>query len=166
MLRFALVWVLSLWRDLLQVIIFLNEYDLEALLIFMADVIQELPGKTLHYAGTIQVLRDKLAFREIGFCTTDHKCYIKDLNGDLVVLGSEGFTPEEWAAIQSGITDSKLEAIENAISNIPQKLSDLDNDTGYISDVDTSLSPTSENPVQNKVIYEAIGNVEALLAAL
>lgn len=31
---------------------------------------------------------------------------------------------------------------------------------------DSALSATSENPVQNKVVYEAIGNVEALLAAL
>lgn len=31
------------------------------------------------------------------------------------------------------------------------------------SDVDNALSPTSENPVQNKVIYAAIGDVETLL---
>jgi len=31
---------------------------------------------------------------------------------------------------------------------------------------DTALSPTSENPVQNKVIYAAIGDIETLLAAL
>lgn len=32
--------------------------------------------------------------------------------------------------------------------------------------VDDELSPTSENPVQNKVIYEAIGDVESVLAAI
>ena len=32
--------------------------------------------------------------------------------------------------------------------------------------VDSALSPTSENPVQNKVIYNTIGDIETLLAAL
>ena len=32
--------------------------------------------------------------------------------------------------------------------------------------IDSTLSSTSTNPVQNKVIYEAIGNVEAALAAI
>lgn len=32
--------------------------------------------------------------------------------------------------------------------------------------VDKTLSPTSTHPVQNKTIYEAIGNVEALLASI
>ena len=32
--------------------------------------------------------------------------------------------------------------------------------------VDTELSSTSENPVQNKVIYAAIGNIESLLASI
>lgn len=32
-----------------------------------------------------------------------------------------------------------------------------------VSDVDNALSPTSENPVQNKVIYATIGDVETLL---
>lgn len=32
--------------------------------------------------------------------------------------------------------------------------------------VDSALSPTSENPVQNKVIYQAIGDIETLLAAI
>lgn len=32
--------------------------------------------------------------------------------------------------------------------------------------VDTALSPTSTNPVQNKVIYAAIGNVESVLQRL
>ena len=32
--------------------------------------------------------------------------------------------------------------------------------------VDTALSSTSENPVQNKVIYAAIGNIESLLASI
>ena len=32
--------------------------------------------------------------------------------------------------------------------------------------VDNALSSTSENPVQNKVIYQAIGDIETLLAAI
>ena len=32
--------------------------------------------------------------------------------------------------------------------------------------VDSALSSTSENPVQNKVIYSAIGDIETLLAAI
>lgn len=36
--------------------------------------------------------------------------------------------------------------------------------TGIV--VDSALSPTSENAVQNKVIYQAIGDIETLLAAL
>ena len=32
--------------------------------------------------------------------------------------------------------------------------------------VDSALSSTSENPVQNKVIYQAIGDIETLLAAI
>lgn len=32
--------------------------------------------------------------------------------------------------------------------------------------VDSALSSTSENPVQNKVIYTAIGDIETLLAAI
>jgi hypothetical protein len=33
-------------------------------------------------------------------------------------------------------------------------------------DVDSELSPTSENPVQNKVIYATIGNLETILETL
>lgn len=33
-------------------------------------------------------------------------------------------------------------------------------------EVDNSLSPTSENPVQNKVIYATIGNLETILETL
>ena len=32
--------------------------------------------------------------------------------------------------------------------------------------VDSALSSTSENPVQNKVIYAAIGDIETLINAL
>lgn len=38
--------------------------------------------------------------------------------------------------------------------------------TGGSVTVDSALSSTSENPVQNKVIYNAIGNVESILSTL
>ena len=33
-------------------------------------------------------------------------------------------------------------------------------------EIDSELSPTSENPVQNKVIYATIGNLETILETL
>lgn len=46
------------------------------------------------------------------------------------------------------------------VSDIPTKTSQLINDSGYITSslVDSVLSTTSENPVQNKVITEALNN--------
>lgn len=43
-------------------------------------------------------------------------------------------------------------------TDIPTKTSDLTNDSGFISTVDSALSSTSENPVQNKVINTALGS--------
>lgn len=44
------------------------------------------------------------------------------------------------------------------ITDIPTKTSDLTNDSGFISTVDSALSSTSENPVQNKVINGALSS--------
>ena len=44
-----------------------------------------------------------------------------------------------------------LSILENSIDSL--KIDKLDK-----SDIDSALSPTSENPVQNKVVYEAIQN--------
>ena len=44
---------------------------------------------------------------------------------------------------------------------VPTKTSDLTNDSGFIDTVDTALSTTSVNPVQNKIITEAIGDTVA-----
>lgn len=41
---------------------------------------------------------------------------------------------------------------------IPSKTSDLTNDSGFINTVDSALSDTSTNPVQNKVINTALNN--------
>ena len=38
--------------------------------------------------------------------------------------------------------------------------------TGGSVTIDSALSSTSENPVQNKVIYNAIGDVESILSTL
>lgn len=38
--------------------------------------------------------------------------------------------------------------------------------SGSTITVDSALSSTSENPVQNKIIYAAIGDIETLLSAL
>ena len=43
---------------------------------------------------------------------------------------------------------------------------DSDENLVISADVDSSLSSTSENPVQNKVIYEAIGDIETILHTL
>ena len=54
-------------------------------------------------------------------------------------------------------------ASSNVTANItvPTNTSDLNNDSGFIDTVDTALSVTSTNPVQNKVIAEAIGDTVA-----
>ena len=48
-----------------------------------------------------------------------------------------------------------------ALNAINDKVDAID-----IITVDSALSSTSENPVQNKVIYQAIGDIETLLAAI
>lgn len=52
-------------------------------------------------------------------------------------------------------------------SSIQLSIDDLNTwSYNYINSVDSALDSVSENPVQNKVIYAAIGDVESLLAAL
>ena len=63
--------------------------------------------------------------------------------------------PSDPTAQADLITD--LETMANSIDTA------LDNVT---IDVDSSLSPTSENPVQNKVIYATIGDLETILETL
>ena len=60
---------------------------------------------------------------------------------------------------------------DKTTTNTTIQLSIDDNDTwsyNYITEltIDSALDSVSENPVQNKVIYAAIGDVESLLAAL
>ena len=56
------------------------------------------------------------------------------------------------------------------VDNVPAtitKLSELENDTHFITAdqvvVDNAMSSTSTNPVQNKVIYDEVGGIRALL---
>lgn len=56
--------------------------------------------------------------------------------------------------------EDTIERVGDAIINLVESKS---GGGGSIT-VDSTLSATSENPVQNKVIYAAIGNIEALLS--
>ena len=57
---------------------------------------------------------------------------------------------------------NKADYIKNK-PTIPSNMSDLNNDIGYISVVDTELSDSSTNPVQNKVVYNAIEGLAELI---
>lgn len=43
------------------------------------------------------------------------------------------FDQDQWNAIDSGITSDKLEALETAVTTIPTRTSQLDNDAGFIT---------------------------------
>lgn len=49
------------------------------------------------------------------------------------------------------------------IKNKPTKVSDFENDVGYISTVDAELSATSTSPIQNKAVTTAIDNLNTLV---
>lgn len=57
---------------------------------------------------------------------------------------------------------TKADYIKNK-PDIPLKVSDLENDLGYINAVDNELNSTSTNPVQNKVVNTAIANLSQLI---
>lgn len=63
--------------------------------------------------------------------------------------------PSDPTAQADLITDleTMAESIDTALGNVT-------------IDVDSALSPTSENPVQNKVIYATIGDIETILETL
>ena len=48
-----------------------------------------IPSKQLQYAGSMQELTDNLLKREIGFCTENGCCFIKDARGELVPVGRD-----------------------------------------------------------------------------
>ena len=66
-------------------------------------------------------------------------------------------------ALQTAI-NSEASARASADEALAEALSDKLDASDYV--VDNALSSTSENPVQNKVIYAAIGDVETVLARL
>lgn len=51
-----------------------------------------------------------------------------------------------------------VNSINSKTGSVTLKTSDLENDSNYINTVDTELSTTSENPVQNKVINTALND--------
>lgn len=58
------------------------------------------------------------------------------------------FAPKKHTHLKSDISD---------FPTIPTKISELINDSGFTNvTIDSSLSDTSTNPVQNKVVYSAI----------
>lgn len=53
------------------------------------------------------------------------------------------------------------------ITDLGTMANSIDTALGNVTiDVDSALSPTSTNPVQNKVIYETIGDLETILTTL
>lgn len=53
------------------------------------------------------------------------------------------------------------------ITDLETMANSIDTALGNVTiDVDSALSPTSENPVQNKVIYATIGDLETILTTL
>lgn len=47
-------------------------------------------------------------------------------------INDTALTQEQWDAINSGVTESKLTTIESKVENIPTKMSQLTNDAGYV----------------------------------
>ena len=106
-------------------------------------------------------------------------------------LNNSSFTSNQWAAINSGITSvltgqittnqgniadlqtNKLDVTTAASTYVPltqkgaaEGIATLDSTTKVpLSQlpVDDVLSESSENPIQNKVVYAAIGDIETLL---
>ena len=106
-------------------------------------------------------------------------------------ISNIAFTPEQWAAINSGITSTLVTQIgtnQNNITSLQNNKLDTSaaaelyvaitqkgsaNGVATLDEtskvpleqlpVDDALSSTSENPLQNKVIYDLIGDIEPLL---
>lgn len=65
------------------------------------------------------------------------------------------------------IYPSDPSAQADLITDLETMANSIDTALGNVTiDVDSALSPTSENPVQNKVIYETIGDLETILTTL
>lgn len=62
------------------------------------------------------------------------------------------------------IYPSNPSAQADLITDLETMANSIDTALGNVTiDVDSALSPTSENPVQNKVIYETIGDINTAL---
>lgn len=84
-------------------------------------------------------------------------------NEDTLFLNKRGLA-YFWSKINSKLS-TKANSTDLASVATSGSYSDLINKP-IIPTVDTALSSTSTNPVQNKVIYEAIGDVESVLQKL
>lgn len=93
--------------------------------------------------------------------------------GETGAQGPQGPTGPAGAAGNDGADGfSPIATVSKSGSTTTISITDKNGTTtATISDgttitVDDALSPTSTNPVQNKVIYDAIGNVESILQTL
>ena len=65
------------------------------------------------------------------------------------------------------IYPSNPSAQADLITDLETMANSIDTALGNVTiDVDSALSPTSTNPVQNKVIYDTIGDLETILTTL
>ena len=83
-------------------------------------------------------------------------------NGGTWTVQSRNMGPKLAKGTNTNVTYSNgTYTISATQPTVPTKTSDLTNDSGFIDTVDTALSTTSVNPVQNKIITEAIGDTVA-----
>lgn len=80
---------------------------------------------------------------------------IPTVNNATLTIQKNGTTVKTFTANASANVTANI--------TVPTKTSDLSNDSGFIDTVDTALSTTSVNPVQNKAVAQAINDVNNLV---
>ena len=80
---------------------------------------------------------------------------IPTVNNATLTIQKNGTTVKTFTANASANVTANI--------TVPTKTSDLSNDSGFIDTVDTALSATSVNPVQNKAVAQAINDVNDLV---
>ena len=80
---------------------------------------------------------------------------IPTVNNATLTIQKNGTTVKTFTANASANVTANI--------TVPTKTSDLSNDSGFIDTVDTALSATSVNPVQNKAVAQAINDVNNLV---
>lgn len=122
--------------------------------------IKTVNNNSLLGSGNITIeAEDGVGFEDVS-SQQDGTVVITLTNGDTVTIDlnhtHEGLLPE--------VTSSDNDKIMKVVSGEWELVADSGG--GGSITVDDSLSSSSTNPVQNKVIYAAIGDIESLLAAL